>query len=220
VVVLARPIWIFPATYLPRALFRGIRRNDPPPPWQVPAVIAWTGMRGAVTLAAAFVIPATIPGRETLVFLAFFVTVATLLLHGLTLPMVIRRLGVRETSSLADVLAEAQAQQAAAQAGIARLEELTAGQPGDSPAGHAAMKLRHWTQMRANSAWEQLGRPESETGEAPSTVYRRLRREMLTTSREEFVARRDAGEIDDDVLRRVMRELDLEEATLDRDALD
>ena len=72
--------------------------------------------------------------------------------------------------------------------------------------------------MRANRAWEQLGRPESETGEAPSTVYRRLRREMLTAERDEFVARRDAGEIDDEILRRVMRELDLEEATLDRDA--
>jgi monovalent cation/hydrogen antiporter len=218
--VLARPLWVFPATYIPRALFRGMRKNDPSPPWQVPAVISWTGMRGVVTLAAAFVIPPEVPQRETLVFLAFFVTVATLLLHGLTLPAVIRFLGVRETTTTADVLAEAQAQQAAAQAGIARLDELTADQPEDSPAGHAAMKLRHITQMRANSAWEQLGRPEAETGEAPSTVYRRLRREMLTTTRSEFVARRDAGEIDDDVLRRVMRELDLEEATLDRDAVD
>jgi monovalent cation/hydrogen antiporter len=217
-VVLARPLWVFPATYVPRALFPGIRRNDPYPPWQVPAVVAWSGMRGAVTLAAAFIIPTTIPGRETLVFLAFFVTVATLLLHGLTLPTVIRILGVRETTSTADVLAEAQAQQAAAQAGIARLDELTADEPEHSPAGHAAMKLRRMTQMRANSAWEQLGRPESETGEAPSTVYRRLHREMLITTRQEFVARRDAGEIDDDVLRRVMHELDLEEATLDRDA--
>jgi CPA1 family monovalent cation:H+ antiporter len=217
VVVLARPLWVFPATYLPRVLFRGVAKNDPRPPWQVPAVIAWTGMRGAVTLAAAFVIPPTIPGRDTLVFLAFFVTVATLLLHGLTLPTVIRLLGVRETDSTPSLLAEAAAQHAAAQAGIARLDELTAGEPEDSPAGHAAMKLRRLTQMRANSAWEQLGRPESETGEAPSTVYRRLRREMLTTSREEFVARRDAGEIDDEVLRRVMHELDLEEAMLDRD---
>jgi CPA1 family monovalent cation:H+ antiporter len=218
-VVLARPLWVFPATYLPRVLFRGIRRNDPYPPWQVPAVIAWSGMRGAVTLAAAFIIPAAVPGRERLVFLAFFVTVATLLLHGLTLPTVIRWLGVRETTSTADVLAEAQAQQAAAQAATARLDELTADHPDDSPVGHAAMKLRRLTQMRANSAWEQLGRPESETGEAPSTVYRRLRREMLTISRDEFVARRNAGEIDDDVLRRVMHELDLEEAALDRDAL-
>jgi Na+/H+ antiporter len=218
-VVLARPIWVFPATYLPRVLFRGIRRNDPVPSWRVPAVIAWSGMRGAVTLAAAFIIPAAVPGRERLVFLAFFVTVATLLLHGLTLPTVIRWLGVRETTSTADVLAEAQAQQAAAQAATARLDELVADHPDDSPAGHAAMKLRRLTQMRANSAWEQLGRPESETGEAPSTMYRRLRREMLTISREEFVARRDAGDIDDDVLRRVIHELDLEEAVLDRDAL-
>jgi hypothetical protein len=135
-------VWVFPATYLPRALFRGMRKNDPYPPWQVPAVISWTGMRGVVTLAAAFVIPPTVPERETLVFLAFFVTVATLLLHGLTLPMVIRLLGVRETTSITDVLAEAQAQQAAARAGIARLDELTADESEDSPAGHAAMKLR------------------------------------------------------------------------------
>jgi monovalent cation/hydrogen antiporter len=216
--VLVRPVWVFPATYLPRVLFRGIRKNDPRPPWQVPAVISWSGMRGVVTLAAAFAIPPEVAGRDTVVFLAFFVTVATLLLHGLTLPAVIRRLGLRETVTADDMLAEAQAQQAAAQAGIARLEELTADEPDDTPLSHAAMKLRRITEMRANSAWERLGRPESETGEGPGTVYRRLRREMLITARDEFVARRDAGEIDDEVLRRVMHELDLEEATLDRDA--
>jgi CPA1 family monovalent cation:H+ antiporter len=216
--VLARPIWIFPATYLPRVLFRGIRKNDPRPSWRWPAVLSWSGMRGVVTLAAAFAIPPEVPGRETIVFLAFFVTVATLLLHGLTLPTVIRRLGVHENASMADTLAEAQAQQAAAEAGIARLDELAADEDVDSTVGYAAAKLKRLTQMRANSAWEQLGRPESETGEAPSTAYRRLRREMLVTARDEFVARRDAGEIDDEVLRRVMHELDLEEATLDRDA--
>jgi monovalent cation/hydrogen antiporter len=216
--VLARPVWVFPATYLPRVLFRGIRKNDPRPNWRWPAVISWSGMRGVVTLAAAFAIPPEVPGRETIVFLAFFVTVATLLLHGLTLSTVIRRLGVHENATMADTLAEAQAQQAAAEAGIARLDELAADEDADSPVGHAAAKLKRLTQMRANSAWEQLGRPESETGEAPSTVYRRLRREMLVTTRDEFVARRDAGEIDDEVLRRVMHELNLEEAALDRDA--
>ena len=216
-VVLARPLWVFPAVYIPRALFRGRRKNDPRPPWQVPAVISWTGMRGAVTLAAAFVIPPTVPQRETLVFLAFFVTVATLLLHGLTLPAVIRWLGVQADTSVPDALAEAQAQQAAAEAGIARLDELTEDEPDDSLLGHAADKLRRMSEMRANSAWEQLGRPESETGEAPSTIWRRLRREMLTTQREEFVARRNAGEINDEMLRRVIHELDLEEAALERD---
>lgn len=217
VTVLSRPLWVFPATYLPRALFRGIRKADPPPPWQVPAVISWSGMRGAVTLAAAFVIPETVPERDTLVFLAFFVTVATLLLQGLTMPAVIRRLGVQETSSTNDLLAQAQAQHGAAQASIARLDDLVAEEPEDSSVRHVAEKLRRLTQLRANGVWEQLGRPESETGEAPGTVYRRMRREMLDAERDVFVARRDAGEIDDEILRRVLRELDFEEATLDRE---
>ena len=216
--VLARPLWVFPATYLQRALIPGLRQRDPSPPWRVPAVISWSGMRGVVTLAAAFAIPPQVPHRDTLVFLAFFVTVATLLLHGLTLPAVIRRLGVHDTSATADALAEAQAQYAAAQASIARLDELTAYEPDDSGVRHTAEKLRRLTEMRANSAWERLGRPASEAGESPSAAYRRLRREMVARERSEFVARRDAGEIDDAVLRRVMRELDLEEATLDRDA--
>jgi CPA1 family monovalent cation:H+ antiporter len=216
--VLARVVWVFPATYLPRVLFRGIRRNDPVPSWRWPTVISWAGMRGVVTLAAAFAIPPEVPQRDTLVFLAFFVTIATLLLHGLTLPVVIRRLGVRDTGGTADLLAEAQAQQAAAQAAMARLDELVADEPEDSPVRRTAAKLRRLSELRANSAWERLGRPESETGEAPSTLYRRLRREMLVQARDEFVARRDAGEIDDEVLRQVLHELDLEEATLDRDA--
>ena len=216
--VLARVVWVYPATYLPRVLFRGVRKNDPAPPWRVPAVISWAGMRGVVTLAAAFAIPPEVQQRETLVFLAFFVAIATLLLHGLTLPLVIRRLGFRDTGGgTADLLAEAQAQQAAAQAAIDRLDELAAGEPEDGPVNHAAAKLRRLTELRANSAWEQLGRPESETGEAPSTIYQRLRREMLGQARDEFVARRDAGDIDDEILRRVLHELDLEEAALDRD---
>jgi Na+/H+ antiporter len=216
VVVLARPLWVFPATYLPRALFRGIREADPPPRWQVPAVISWSGMRGVVTLAAAFAIPAEVPGRETIVFLAFFVTIATLLLHGLTLPAVIHRLGVRDESGQAQVLAEAQAQYSAVQASIGRLDELMVDAGGGATA-HTAEKLRRFAEMRANQVWEQLGRPDSEAGESPGAAYRRLRREMLARERDTFVASRDAGEIDDEILRRVQRQLDLEESMLARD---
>ncbi|MHA6779903.1 Na+/H+ antiporter [Pseudonocardia saturnea] len=214
--VISRPLWVFPATYLPRVLFKGVRKADPRPPWQVPAVISWSGMRGVVTLAAAFAIPAEVPGRETIVFLAFFVTVATLLLHGLTLPAVIHRLGVRDTSGQAQLLAEAQAQYAAVQASIGRLDELLV-DDGGGATGHTAEKLRHLAQMRANQVWEQLGRPDSEAGESPGAAYRRLRREMLARERETFVAHRDAGDIDDEILRRVQRQLDLEEAMLARD---
>jgi monovalent cation/hydrogen antiporter len=216
VTVLARIVWVFPTSYLPRALFRGLRERDPYPGWQVPAVISWSGMRGVVTLAAAFAIPPELPGRATIVFLAFFVTVGTLLLHGLTLPWVISRLGVRDRNGQADVLAEAQAQYDAVQASIGRLDELI---PEDANATirHTAEKLRRFATLSANSVWEQLGRPDSETGESPAATYRRLRREMLAQERTAFVVRRDRGEIDDEVLRRVQRRLDLEEAMLARE---
>lgn len=171
-------------------------------------------MRGVVTLAAAFAVPPDVPGRDTIVFLAFFVTVATLLLHGLTLPTVIRRLGVRETGGQADVLAEAQTQYDAVQAAISRLDALTE-DTGSTP--HMLQKLRYLAQQSANSVWEQLGRPESEAGEPPSVAYRRLRREMLAEERTTFVSRRNSGAIDDEVLRRVLRRLDFEEAMLSRD---
>jgi monovalent cation/hydrogen antiporter len=214
--VLARIVWVFPSTYIPRLLFRGIRDRDPYPRWQVPAVVSWSGMRGVVTLAAAFAIPPELPGRETIVFLAFFVTVGTLLLHGLTLPAMINRLGVRDRSVQADTLAEAQAQYDAVQASIGRLDELI-GDDADASVRHTAEKLRRFAQLSANSVWEQLGRPESENGESPAATYRRLRREMLAQERAAFVDRRDSGQIDDEVLRRVQRRLDLEEAMLARE---
>jgi NhaP-type Na+/H+ or K+/H+ antiporter len=213
--VLARIVWVFPATYLPRLLVRRIRERDPAPRWQVPAVISWTGMRGVVTLAAAFAIPPGLPGRDTVLFLAFFVTVATLLLHGLTLPWVIRVLGVRESDGTAAVLAEAQAQYDAVQSSIERLDELSA--DANSTVRHTAEKLRRFALLNANSVWEQLGRPDEEAGESPGAAYRRLRREMLVRERDAFVLQRDENRIDDEVLRRVLRRMDFEEAMLDRD---
>lgn len=212
--VVARIAWVFPTTYLPR-LIGAMRRREPKPRWQASAVVSWSGMRGVVTLAAAFAIPSTVPGRETIVFLAFFVTVATLLLHGLTLPAVIRLLGVHEDGFTADVLAEAQTQFDAVQASISRLDELTS--EADTYLSHTAEKLRRMAEYSANSVWEQLGRSEAENGESPSAAYRRLRREMLTSERDTFVSRRDSGEIDDEVLRRVLRRMDFEEAALARD---
>ncbi|MGH3914250.1 MAG: Na+/H+ antiporter, partial [Pseudonocardiaceae bacterium] len=104
-VILARVMWVFPAIYLPRVLLPRLSARDPAPRWQVPVVISWSGMRGVVTLAAAFSIPeftdsgGPFPGRAEIIFLAFCVTIGTLLLHGLTLPWVIRRLGVQGTES-------------------------------------------------------------------------------------------------------------------------
>ena len=214
VTVLARVVWMFPATYLPR-LLPSVRRRDPHPNWRVPAVISWAGMRGVVSLAAAFAILPGVPFRETLVFLAFFITVGTLLLHGLTLPWLIRKLGVHGGETQADALAEASAQHAAGRAAVARLDEMAENVNGQL--AHSVQKLRYMAQMRTNTSWERLGRPAEEAGESPSAAYRRMRRAMVAAERETFVQYRDDGRIDDEVLRRVLRELDLEEAMLSRD---
>ena len=212
--VVARVVWVFPATYVPR-LIPAVRRTDPYPRWQVPAVISWSGMRGVVSLAAAFAIPESVPGRPELLFLTFCVTVGTLLLHGLTLPWLIRKLGVQsQGESHADALAEAQAQHAAGRAAMTRLDELTENGTAEP---QSVEKLKRMAQMRTNSSWERLGRDASEAGEGPGATYRRLRREMLTAERDTFVQHRNEGRIDDEVLRRVLRELDLEEAMLSRD---
>ena len=101
-VVVLRIVWVFPATYLPRWLIPSIRARDPSPPWRYPAFVAWNGMRGAVTIAAALLIPLTtdagapFPGRDLIVFFAFAVVLATLVVQGLSLPVVIRALGLEE----------------------------------------------------------------------------------------------------------------------------
>lgn len=107
-VIVVRIVWMYLFAYLPRLLSPRIRRDEPAPtPAQV-FVLGWAGMRGVVSLAAAFGVPlATLsgtpfPGRPQLVFLTFVVVVGTLLLHGLTLPWLIRRLGVTGGEAAAD----------------------------------------------------------------------------------------------------------------------
>ncbi|OLR90909.1 Na+/H+ antiporter [Actinokineospora bangkokensis] len=207
--ILVRFAWVFPSAYLPRWSSRRIREREPAPGWRQVSVIGWAGMRGVVSLAAAAAIPLEMPGREVVLLLTFVVTVGTLLLQGLTLPAVIRRLDVRDTDGTERVLAEAQVQNNAAIAAVSRLDELTDGVP-----EHVAHRLRALAEHRGNAAWERLGRQEEEP---PSASFRRLRREMLAAERAEFVAARDRGDIDDEILRRVQRELDLEEAALSRD---
>jgi Na+/H+ antiporter len=253
VVVLARFLWVFPATYLPRLLSPRLRERDPAPPWQEPAVLSWAGMRGVVSLAAAFAIPQTLdngqrfPGLDLVLYLTLCVVLGTLVVQGLTLPTVIRRLGVAGREQATDVLDEAQVQHAAARAAVDRLDTLLAA--GDDLPDGVEERLRDQAEHRANSAWERLGSggagmprveadPSPLEGESASGVeaaavaahesedvghetsaqaFRRLRREMLEAERGVFVDMRNAGRIDDEVLRRVMNELDLEEAMLARD---
>jgi CPA1 family monovalent cation:H+ antiporter len=213
-VVIARFVWVYPATYLPR-LIRSIQARDPNPPWQYPTVLAWAGMRGVVSLAAAFALVDDFPERDLILFLTFVVVIGTLLLQGLTLPAVIRRLGVVGRDSQQDLVREAGAQHAAANAALERLDrELAANS--DIPEDVVA-RLREKAELRQFGAWERLGGRAGNGQEPPTVSFRRLRRAMIEAEREVFIDLRDRGQIDEEVLTRVQRELDLEESILDRD---
>ena len=222
-VIGVRLVWVYAFAYLPGLLFRHTREREPAPTLAEVFIVAWAGMRGVVSLAAAFGVPMTtmsgapFPGRPQLVFLTFVVVIGTLLLHGLTLPWLIRRLGVRGNEAQTDAIAAAAAQDKAARAAAERLDELLAEQEVTDVDERAADVLRGWNTRRRNSAWERLGRDEEEIGESPVSAFRRLRLAMLAAEREAFIAERDSGQIDDEVLRNVLRGLDLEEATLNRD---
>jgi CPA1 family monovalent cation:H+ antiporter len=210
-VIVARFVWIYPSTYLPRRIPR-IRRRDPPPPLAVPTVVAWAGMRGVVTLATALALPATLAGgapypRDLFVWLAFAVIMGTLVLHGLTLPAFARRMRLTPDDPTQDVLAEAATQQAASRAARAALDRHADGAP-----QLVVERLRALTEQRSNTAWERLGRDR----ETPSAAYVRLRRLMLEAEREVFRAARDEGRIPEEVLVRVQRDMDLEESLLER----
>lgn len=211
-VIGTRFLWLFPATYLARLVPR-VRRRDPAPSPRVPAVIAWAGMRGVVTLAAALALPLTLDGnraypRELFVWLAFAIIVVTLVLQGATLPAVARWLRLPPDDRTQDALAEASVQHAAGRAARERLEATANG----APPG-VVERLRRLIEERSNAAWERLGGGGPET---PSQAYGRLRQGMIDAEREVFRVARDEGRIPEEVLVQAQRDLDLEESLLGR----
>jgi CPA1 family monovalent cation:H+ antiporter len=222
-VIVSRIVWVFPSIYLPRWLVPRIRVQDPAPGWQATFVLSWAGLRGVISLAAAAALSSDVPQRNLLVFLTFTTVLGTLLVQGLTLPGLIRWLGVRAgpDEHRADVVAQATAQEAASEAGLRRLEELAAEDPAGAPP-EVVERLRRLAGYRQAGAWERLpgSKPGAEGGPLPSAAFRRLRREMTTAERAEFIRLRDERQIDDEVLDEVLHHLDLEEAMLSRDEWD
>jgi CPA1 family monovalent cation:H+ antiporter len=210
-VILTRLAWVFPFTYLPRLLVRRIRERDPAPPWQLVTLVGWMGLRGAVSLAAALAVPHDAPHQELILFLAFAVILVTLVAQGLSLPFVIGALGVRPDRLHATEEAHARVQ--AAEAALARIEELLDEDWVDEP---EARQLRgiydHRRRRYAARGGGGFGDPEIE---ARSQALDRLTREVLEAERAAVLALRDAGDIDDEVMRRIERDLDLEDARLE-----
>ncbi|MGV9251525.1 Na+/H+ antiporter [Streptomyces sp. NPDC003697] len=223
VVVVSRLVWVYSAAFLPRKLSRRIREREENPTWKGALVIGWAGMRGVVSLAIAFSIPETVhggepfPQRNLLLFLTFTTVIGTLVVQGLTLPLLIRLLRVPGRDPQTVTLAEANAQAQASRAAERRLEELLADERNVLP-GPLADRLRSTLERRRNAVWERLGQVNPVTGESVDDTYRRLSREVISVERTVFVRLRDGRYIDDEMLRTLLRRLDLEEAAAYREA--
>nr|WP_145487222.1 MULTISPECIES: Na+/H+ antiporter [Streptomyces] len=223
VVVAARFVWTFPATFLPRVLSRRIREREEDPTWRAPVVVSWAAMRGVVSLAIAFSIPETVrggapfPQRNLILFLTFTTVIGTLVVQGLTLAPLIRLMKFPGRDRQAETLAEANAQAQASLAAERRLEELLADERNALPPP-LADRLHDVLERRRNAVWERLGQANPVTGESVDDTYRRLSRAMISAEREVFVRLRDHRYIDDEMLRALLRHLDLEEAAAYREA--
>ncbi|MPY63895.1 Na+/H+ antiporter [Streptomyces spongiae] len=223
VVVVCRFLWVYPATFLPRLLSRRIREREANPTWKGPFIVGWAGMRGVVSLAIAFSIPTSVhggddfPGRNLLLFLTFTTVIGTLVVQGLTLPPLIRVLRLPGRDLQAETLAEANAQAQASRVAEERLDELLADERNALPPP-LADRLRSVLERRRNAVWERLGSANPVTGETVDDTYSRLSREVIGTERAVFVKLRDGRYIDDEMLRTLLRRLDLEEAAAYRES--
>jgi Na+/H+ antiporter len=177
------------------------------PSWGQTLVIGWAGLRGVVTLAAAFLIPENVPERAVLILAAMVVTAGTLLLQGLTLPWLVRTLKLRGPDARSDALQAATVLQTAANAGLEALNRMV--RPTDPP--ETVELLADRIRARPEAMWEALGRTDSET---PSEIYRRLRLQTLQVERDEVLKIRDSGTIDHDVVEQVLAAFDVEESML------
>ena len=208
-VVVLRLVWMF---FARAALVRPRADNDTGrhPSWQHTTVLGWAGMRGVVTLAAAFAIPEEFAYRETLILTALVVTAGTLFVQGSTLPWLVRRLRLTAPDPREDALARAALFEKASAAGLARLEEHL----GDDDPYDTIDALRQRAAQRNTAAWERLGggRPDEET---PSEAYTRLRLEMLQAERDKVLHVRSTGAIPSEVVEDVLVALDVEESMLD-----
>ena len=217
-VVLVRIAWVFPAIYLPRWLSPSFRRRNPAPPWRQSAIVAWAGMRGVVSLAAAFALPIVLanghpfPGRSYILFLTFCVILTTLVFQGLTLPLLIRALGVKDDGLVDNEEREARLQANEAAVEFVEKKALEEHFPEDVMVRVRAEYCDRIAQL--NACCQESGNPG---GEVATPIYQRLQHGALQIERQTIIALRDSQQINDEALRRIQRDLDLAEARLTGD---
>ena len=209
-VIVLRFAWVFAVLNLPKWIARRMSN------WRGAVFLSWTGMRGAVSLAAALALPlqtdagAAFPGRDLILFLTFTVILATLVGQGLTLPFVIRVLGLEDDGT--EDREDAKARVHAAEAALARLEELVGE---DWVREDTVERVRGAYRFRTSRFRARLDDGDDGSIESRSQDYQRLRRQLLDAERQALIDLRRSGAISNDVWLRVGRDLDLEDQRLD-----
>jgi monovalent cation/hydrogen antiporter len=220
VIIVARFVWIFPATYLPRWLFPPVRRKDPSPPWQWPFILSFTGIRGIVSLAAALAIPfATsagepFPDRDLILFLTFAVILITLVGQSLMLPSVIRNLGLAHAGRREREIYRAEeyaARSEGVKAAIKSLEEL-AEERKLAPDVVEAARTHHRDRL------QHIADGGSSDGDARNhgELHDEVERMLIATERQRINELFREGKLNDETRRRIERELDMREVHLPR----
>ena len=216
-VIGARFAYTFTMPYVIRALDRRPAQRERRMGARPRIVSAWAGMRGAVSLAAALALPvetharAPLPDRDLILFITFALILVTVVGQGLTLPYLIRRLGVLEDGAEEEA-EEMRARWTAAGAALGRLDELVVE---DWTRDDTIERVRGLYEFRQRRVRVRAGKLDDDGIEDRSLAYQRLMRELYTVQRRAVVELRNSGEISNDVMHRVERELDLEESRLE-----
>ncbi|HET8950528.1 MAG TPA: Na+/H+ antiporter [Solirubrobacteraceae bacterium] len=213
VVIASRIVWVHVITMAIRTLDRRQSQRERRGTWQGRMVVGWAGLRGAVSLAAALALPADFPARDQLLFITFGVILATLVLQGLTLPAVIRWAGLHDDGAEAEE--ELLARRRAAEAALARIDELEAEQ---WPYQDTLERMRGLYRYRLRRLGARAGEQEDGDGtdyEHRSRKYQWVVRSVLDAQHDAVVLLRNTGEISNDVMHRIERELDLEDERLE-----
>ena len=211
-VIVVRIAWVYPATYLPRWLSRTIREREAMPGPNYVFIVAWSGMRGIVSLAAALALPYDFPERNTIFFIAFCVIFATLVFQGLTLMPILKLLRIDSDENLAAREIEVRVQ--ALRAGVKRMREL---EPSFDSTEYWEVEGRILGEYEYRIV-HLLSHLDGKAGGAgePSEIAidHRLEEEALQAERAEIMRLRSAGEIPDEVYRKIEYDLDLANARM------
>jgi CPA1 family monovalent cation:H+ antiporter len=213
IVIAARFVWVFPATYVPRWVYPKLAKRDPSPPWQAVFMLSFTGVRGVVSLAAALAVPFAIengqpfPHRDLILFVTFGVIIVTLVGQGLMMPLVVRWLGLMRLSTserLGEVQAEIEARQAALEEVKKRLDAFI--EEHELP-DEVVELLRTRNQSRM-----QVLPKDMKDGLAHMRQSAELKKKLIDAERDFIYQLLRDGKITDEARRRIEYELDLEEA--------